>query len=136
MATTSPKKVTFKQFLSAFSSLELPFQLSADSHTIFDKENKTLPFRIIDQFLPEIAASHNEYVEYIPCIKHLIEDGLYGIILWKADLLVYDFILITMTDKGQYIDHRPICGMYTEDEIIHQSVANFDEDFLIHVIQS
>jgi hypothetical protein len=55
-------------------------------------------------------------------------------VYWKAGLLNYQYVLATFEKNGTLIDRAIISGIYTDGEVLTQSVATFEEDWMIRIV--
>ena len=127
---------TFKDFLSKFPFIELPTTLGEETHHIFSKENDPIPAQIIDTFILPIEGDldGDPMTEYIACFQLPIPKGFHAIVYWKAELLNYQYKLITFDTKGNNVDEKVIAGStYHNDEVTH-SVAIIKEDLQIYIV--
>lgn len=126
--------VKFENFLSRFPIVKPPFTIGEDSHHTFSKKNDPLQQLMINQFiLPHEGGIQDEYTEYVPCIKIPDTYQFHAVIYWKAGLMDYQYVLITLTDKGELIDKRIIAGTFSDGQTLTTSVATMDEDWVIAV---
>jgi len=127
--------MSFEKFISYFPVVEPPFTITETSIDSFKQNNDYLPGTLTEEWLETIEGEESdEFTEFFPCLRLPDRDDYIGILYWKASLLRYEFILSTMTKKGQFIDKRVIAGMLVRDPLIIKSVANIDEDLIIHVM--
>ena len=127
-------RLTFDQFIDLFIEIELPFHISPETCDVFILENKLLTFDILEEFLPFLVDDYSDIVEFVACMSFQMLNGIWVAVLWKADLLQHDYLLVTFSKTGTYIDHTRICGTDVVDGKVLQSAALVDEDYLIHVI--
>lgn len=135
-------KKTFKapqprlsDFLKAFPELSMPVVLGEDTHHAFSKNNKPIPNHLVAHFLAPLQPEDaDEFTEYIPCFKIAGTENFEAIVYWKAELLNYQYILLTFTNKGELIDQKVIAGTTVEHNTLTTSVANIDEDLIITVV--
>ncbi len=126
---------TFTDFLGRFPLIELPTTLGEESHHIFSSENDPIPIQIIDTFiLPIENEESNPLTEYIACFQLPMPQGFHAIVYWKAELLNYQYKLVTFDTKGNKVDERVIAGTTYLDDELTQSVAIIKEDLQIYVV--
>lgn len=124
-------------FLSYFPEIVPPITLTEDSIDHINASNDPLPFYLIKTFIESwevIDESEAEFIEYVPCLKLPKLNKFHSLIYWKAGLMKYDFILANIDETGQLIQRKTICGTMVENELIKKSVANIDEDYIIHIV--
>jgi hypothetical protein len=125
----------FESFLSYFPEITPPITLTEDSIDHINATNDALPYHLLNSFINNWEGEEDlALTEYIPCLK-LPKNGKFNtIIYWKASLLRYDFIMATIDDIGNLIQRKNLCGTLVEDNVIKKSVANIDEDYIIHIV--
>ncbi|GLR16985.1 hypothetical protein [Portibacter lacus] len=127
-------KPSFSQFLDFFPPVELPVNLTDDSLIIFSKENKALPVVLLQEFILEHDQSEtDEFTEYVPCFQIPNTENFYAVVYWKAQLLTYEYRLITFDLQGNFITGKVIGGTLTNGNTVIKTVANIDEDWIIHI---
>ena len=126
--------MTFKEFLSFFPVVDLPITLSEDMVEIFSKNNKVLPSSAIAEFISKWEPEIDEYVEFIPCIQLPAEEEFIGLVYWKGGLMQYEYIIVTLTKKGELISRKSISSTIVEGDAIKKSVAHIDEDLIINIM--
>lgn len=125
----------FDSFLSYFPEIQPPITLTEDSIDHINATNDPLPFHLIKLFIDNWETNEDiELTEYVPCLKFPKINKFNTIIYWKASLMRYDFILATLDDLGKLIQRKTLCGTIIEDNMIKKSVANIDEDYIIHIV--
>ncbi len=131
----SKNKATFRQFVNFFPEVELPVHLTDDTLSVFSKENKALPAPMVSDFIVKYDNTEpDEYTEYIPCFKIPETENFIGLIYWKAQLLNYEYHLVTYDTKGQFITGKVIAGIISNGNTLIKSVATIDEDWIIHIV--
>ncbi len=127
--------IKFSEFVNKFPAIDLPITITMDSSRHFSQQNDPFPPLMIQQFiLPYDIGEVDEYTEYVPCLRIKGTKGMQALLYWKAGLMTYDFILITFTDKGAFIDNKVIAGTKVEGNSLVMAVATIDEDWVIHVV--
>ncbi len=133
------KAMDFSEILAFFPEIELPVTLSERDHHSFSINNKPLPGEVVESFfLPlEKMGTLDEFTEFIPCfaIPGTNEFGFQAIVYWKASLLHYTYYLATFTNQGVLIDKKPLAGISSDADVIRQSVASIEPDWMIYVAQ-
>ncbi len=132
----SNKSKRFRALLACFPAVELPIELTSDTHHIFSRENKPISQELIRQFLIEDAKrDFGEFEEYVACFRLPGQEEYVGIVYWKADLMEYKYILKTFDRKGDMIAAQIIAGMKSNGDTLLNRVASFDEEGLIHIAE-
>lgn len=128
-------KVTLTDVLRFFPEVELPITLNEDMAHNFSSTNKPLPQAILHSHITVWEGELDEYTEYVPCLRLKTDSSeFHALIYWKAELLSYAYILVTIDQQGNLIDRKPIASMLADSEAIKQSVAHIDEDFIINIM--
>lgn len=128
-------KLTFSQFLDFFPIVDLPVLLSDESLIVFSKENLILPIPFIEQFISKYDLSEiDEFTEYIPCFRIPETENFHGIVYWKAQLMNYEYHLLTFDQHGNFITGKVIGGMISNGTSLIKTVATIDEDWVIHIV--
>jgi len=129
MTAIDPQQITL--LLSFFPEVSPPLVLSEDLALTFSKSNAPLPMDLIVQTIAQWEEL-DEYTEIIPCLSLVINDKHKGIIYWKGSLLSYQYTLITILEEREIISRKIIAGTISNGKTIKKSVANIDEDLVIH----
>lgn len=133
-----PDKTSVDQFLEFFPLVELPVTVTEDSIVVFDSRNDVLPKAGIEQFIIswEGGQEIDEYTEFVPCFRLPdTSEDYHAIVYWKGGLLKYEYLLVTFDKKeGKLINRKSIAGTIAEGSLIKKSVAQIDEDLIIHIM--
>jgi hypothetical protein len=131
----SKSKPNLSQFLDFFPPVELPVNLTDESIMVFSKENKAIPVLLQQEFI--IKHDHtdsDEFTEYVPCFQIPETENFYAVVYWKAQLLTYEYHLVTFDKNGEFITGKVIGGTITNGNTIIKTVATIDEDWIIHIV--
>jgi len=132
------KEPTLSHLLEYFPEVELPVTISEDSITTFDSVNEVLPKSLIEHYIIKWEASQDidEYTEFVPCFRLPdSSEDYHAIVYWKGGLLRYEYLLVTIDKRKEtIITRKSIAGIISEDDKIKQSVAQIDEDLIIHIM--
>ncbi len=126
--------VKLDNFLERFPVIKPPITLGEDSHLAFSKRNEPLQQLMIEQYILPLEGPLDEFTEYIPCFRIPDTYQFHAIVYWKAGLMDYQYILLTLTDKGEMIDKRVIAGTFSDGKTLTNSVATIDEEWMITVV--
>lgn len=132
---SATKKVSFKELLHYFPKVDLPITLGEHTHHNFSENNEPLPLALVTHFFEPLHREEmDEHTEFIP--GFLLPDtfGFVAMVYWKASLMNYQHILLTTTEKGEYIDHRVIAGTAFDMDTVVQSVATITPDWEIVIV--
>lgn len=125
---------SFQAFLDKFPPLDTPLTLGENSHHTFSSINDPLSQGLIDQFiLPHEEGQMDELTEFVPCFCVSNAERLIVLVYWKAGLMNYQYVMLTYTEKGQWIDRKVIGGTYSDGNTLTQSIATIDEDLIITI---
>lgn len=129
------KLVSFEHFIERFPEVRLPVALTEESQRLFSATNEPFPQAIIEQYLlPLEGIEPDPYTEFVPCFRIPETYEFHAIVYWKAALLDYQFMLVTLTKQGEVIDKKAIAGTYYDGEMLLNSVATIDEDWEIIIV--
>ena len=128
-------KIKFQDFLFKIPEVELPVTLSEETLAIFSKENDPINPLMAHQFINVFEDSDmDDMTEYVPCFKVPKTDNFHAVVFWKAELLNYQFVLMTYDKAGNFIDSRTLAGTTSNGELVIKSVATFGEDWSIYIV--
>ncbi len=129
------EKLNFGHFLEKFPEIELPITLTEESALAFSKANPPLSFHLIQEYILPIELEEvDDLTEYVACLRIPETNGFFAIIYWKASLMNYQYILATFSKNGELIDRKVIGGTYSDGDLLVQSVATIEEDWIIYVV--
>lgn len=133
-----PSKIaipTLDDMLSYFPEIELPVTLAEESAEAFSKNNKPLPPQIISEYIMKWETEEaDEMTEFVPCLTVTKTEDFIGLVYWKASLLVYEFILVSITHAGDLISKKVIASTKLDGDIVKKSAAVIDEDLIVHIV--
>lgn len=130
-----PPKVTFQDFLDRFPEIELPVTLTTENQIEFSRTNQPLPQVMVERLIAAIEGeAPDEFTEFIPCFQIPQTHDFHAIVYWKGGLMNHQYILATLSKKGELIDKAAIAGTYSDGEALVQSVATIEEDWIIYII--
>ncbi len=126
---------SFSQFLDFFPTIELPVNLTDESLMVFSKENKALPPAFVQEYiLAHDQKEGDEFTEYVPCFQIPNTENFFGVVYWKAQLLTYEYHLITFGKDGEFITGKVVGGTLSNGNTVIKTVASIDEDWIIHMV--
>ncbi len=130
------KPVSFRAMVDQFPEIELPITLGSETHHIFSKENKPLSkSHIITYLVDQDKSLLSEFAEFVSCFRIPMANDIVGLVVWKADLLTYEYHLFTFDQKGNRIASHVIAGTKTDGETILQRAATIEDDGLILIAE-
>lgn len=133
---STQQKVKFSSFLKIFPEVELPITLTDDLHHVFSKNNDPLPAAMIQTYLLENEeVEPDEFTEYIACFRFPKTEKFHAVLYWKAELLTYEYILVTYDEKGSQISKRVVAGTKAEGNMLERTVATIEEDWIIYCVR-
>ncbi|HRD07136.1 MAG TPA: hypothetical protein PK037_06205 [Saprospiraceae bacterium] len=126
---------SFDALLGYFPEITLPVTLTDESVDIINASNDPLPVGLTTEFIQtwEGGEEADEFTEYMPCFRFKPHKDITAMVYWKASLMRYEFIMVTLNDKHEVISKKTICGTLVEGDLIKKSVARIDEEFIIHI---
>jgi hypothetical protein len=126
---------TFSQFILKFPEASLPLTLTEESiHAM--QSNDSLTAEMIEQFIgAQEVSDHDALTEYIACFRIPETPDFHAVVLWKAALMTYEYILATFNKKGELISHATIAGLKSDGESVIRSVATIDSDWIIQIVE-
>ena len=127
-------KITFGDLLELFPQLELPLFLDDESASLFSQNNDPFPVELFDAMLRPLLPDDDEYTEYVPCFR-ISQDEYHALVIWKASLLTYEYLMLIFDKKGQFLSSERIGGMLVRDDQLFRRVAHFDEEGIIHIAE-
>ena len=126
---------TFADFAGKFPPVPMPVTLGEDTHHVFSTANEPLPDAMIVQYIhpTETEAADDPFTEYVPCFAIDDTDHFIALVWWKAELMNYEYVLTTFTDKGALIDRKVIAYTRIRGDKIQRAVATINEDWEIFI---
>ncbi len=129
------QKVSFPEFLERFPEVELPVTLSEGLQLEFSRENGVLSQAMVIKLVNVIEGEEpDEFTEFIPCFQIPNTLDFHAIVYWKGGLMNYQYILATLSKKGELIDKAVLAGTYSDGDVLVQSVATIENDWIIYII--
>lgn len=130
------QKVSLAQFIDYFPVLPLPVTLSENTHHDFSKQNEPFPAAVIREYLLPLEGLEkmDDLLEFVPCFRIPDTKNFEAIVYWKAELLNYNYVLVTFLKDGTFIDKRVIAGTTIINQTITRSVATIDSDWSIYIM--
>ena len=128
-------KLEFHNLLRFFPEMDLPVTLNGESIRVFQANNDPLPALAAQLLHASTDPEEEEFTEFVPCMRFKDTFDFYALIYWKAGLMKYEYFIATFDKEGTLISHAVIAGMKTVGESMIQSVANIDEDWIIHIVE-
>jgi len=131
----SKNRPSFSQFLDFFPPVDLPINLTDETLMVFSKENKPLPSPFVAEYIMKHDNTEpDEFTEYVPCFRIPDTDNFQAVVYWKAQLLNYEFHIITFDNKGEFITGKVLGGTITNGDTVIKSVASIDKDWIITIV--
>lgn len=123
-----------ERILHYFPETTLPVLISEDHLSEYESESEPFPQSFIEEVLHQWEKDADEFTEFIPCFRLPKEEKFHSVIYWKATLLKYDFVLVTLDKNGDLINKKSIASTIVNDNIIKKSVASIEPDLIINII--
>jgi hypothetical protein len=123
------------EILHYFPRVELPILLSDDHLSEYESSNDQLPQSFIEKYIYDWEKeTEDDMSEYIPVGSLPPTEKFYPIIYWKAGLLRYDFILVTLSKLGDVISRKSIASTIVHGQTIKKYIASIDPDYIITIV--
>ncbi len=130
----SKKKTDFDHFIASFPPISLPITLGEDTHITFSRNNQPLHQDLIRDFIEPLEDQvFDDLMEVVPCFRIADIKDFYAIVYWKAELMNYQYILVTISKEKELIDKKTIAGTFSDGIQLTQSVATINEKRQIYV---
>ncbi len=124
---------SIQDFLSYFEEVTPPLVITEDTISNIKDVTRPLPNEMIIEFIQRWDESIDELTEITPCFSLPPTSEYTAIVYWKASLLKYEYIMVTLDSSHTMIAKKTLCGTLIEGDIIKKSVAKIDEDLIIHI---
>ncbi|MEM9549117.1 MAG: hypothetical protein AAGA77_24230 [Bacteroidota bacterium] len=130
------RKIELEDLLSFFPEVELPIEVTEDLVNTADSVNKVLPASIIEKYIVqwEKKEDFDEFTEFVPILRIREAEEFHALVYWKGGLMKYEYILVTLDKKGNFITRKPIASTLSDGNTVKKSVAKIDEDMIIHIM--
>lgn len=131
------KSISFDFFLEQFPVTELPFTLGEETVRVISQSTDPLNGTLVEKFIHplEEAAVNEEFTEFVACFQLPPQENFVGLVYWRADLLQYHYVLVTLDSKtGELIDRQVIAGTSYDGEELTQSSSAITEDLTIYIV--
>jgi hypothetical protein len=129
------KKFHIADLVEFFPGLEMPVTLSNDSAWKISENNRPIPAVLIEEYILGWEDEEpDEMTEFVPCFKIEGTTEFTALVYWKAGLLKYEYIIVTLDKRGQLISRKQIAGTSVDGDLIKSYVAHIDEDLTIHIV--
>lgn len=131
---TASKSISLDEFLSFFPLVDLPIALSDEIISQISKANKILPVIAITTFMSQWEPELDDATEIMACCQLPPEEKYYSLVYWKAGLMSYEFILVTIDKEANLIQKKVIAGIISNGITIKQSTAKIEDDLTINIM--
>lgn len=132
---TATESISLEEFLSFFPLVDLPIALSDDIIFEISKTNKILPVIALTTFVAKWEKELDDETEIMACCQLAPQDDFYSLVYWKAGLMSYEFILVTIDKvEGNLIQKKVIAGVISNGSTIKQSTAKIEDDLSIQIM--
>ncbi len=125
---------SFHTFLSYFPEVDLPINISDDYVDEFSRHNTPIPISYINEYIIPLEKEHDDYTEYIPCLRMKDTPDMHVIVYWKGGLLKYEFVMVSFDKSGNMLSRKVIASTIASDTTVKKSVATITEDWIIHIV--
>lgn len=130
-------KISYSFFLEQFPVATLPLTIGEETVREISKATKPLNRQVIEQFIVplEEAKVNEEFTEFVACFQLPPQENFTGLVYWRADLLQYHYVLVTLDSKtGALIDRKIVAGTSYDGEDLTQSSAAITEELTLYVV--
>ncbi len=125
---------SFNHFLNKFPKVKLPQTLKEEDVRIYSANNDPLPDKLIQEFILPHEGESDDLTEFVPCFRLAGLKDFHAVVFWKAELMNYQYIMVTYEKGGRAIDRRVLAGIVSDGNIIIRSVAQLDADMSILIM--
>ena len=129
--------IPIENFLEFFPVAELPLTIGEETVRAISHSTEPLPGSLIEAFIHplEEAMVNEEFTEFVACLQFPHQEKYTAIVYWRADLLQYHYVLVTL-DKvtGEMIARQVIAGTSFDGEELLQSSAAITEDLTVYIV--
>ena len=128
---------SFENFLEFFPLAELPLTIGEETVRAISQSTDPLPGALIETFIHplEEAMVNDDFTEFVACMQFPPQEVYTGIVYWRADLLQYHYVLVTIDNKtGEMIARQVIAGTSFDGEELLQSSAAITEDLTVYIV--
>ena len=127
--------ISFSDFIKYFPEIDLPVVIAEESIHNFSQLNRPLPVGSFPYFLTQSEEEPDEFTEFIPCLRFLVSDEVVVILIWKGELMSYEYSLISYQLRtGKEIQRKVIAGTKIIDQWIIKSSAVISADFEVDIL--
>jgi hypothetical protein len=129
--------IPLDNFLEFFPVAELPMTIGEETVRAISQSTEPLPGALIETFIHplEEAMVNDDFTEFVACLKLPPQEKYTGIVYWRADLLQYHYVLVTLDNKtGEMIARQVIAGTSFDGEELLQSSSAITEDLTIYIV--
>lgn len=129
--------LSFANFLEFFPVAELPLTIGEETVRAISQVNEPLPSALIEAFIHplEEAMVNDDFTEFVACLQLPPQANYTGIVYWRADLLQYHYVLVTLNSKtGELLARQVIAGTSYDGEELLQSSAAITADLTIYIV--
>ncbi|MBK9150630.1 MAG: hypothetical protein IPM26_06345 [Saprospiraceae bacterium] len=123
-----------ESLLLFFPEIELPVLLTEEMKDSFESENEMLPRELIDSYLAQWEQQIDEFTEFIPCFRLPAQEHFTALVYWKGSLLRYEYVIVTLDKKWNFISRKVIASTVVEGDKINRSIASIEPDLTINII--
>ncbi len=125
---------SFNHFLNKFPKAKLPQTLKEEDVRTYSMDNDPLPDKLIQEYILPHEGETDDLTEFVPCFRLAGLKDFHAVVFWKAELMNYQYIMITYEKGGKAIDRRVLAGIVSDGQIIIRSVARLDTDMSIFIM--
>ncbi len=127
-------EVSFEDFIHKFPVIRLPILLSPESQIEFSRDNTALHPLEIERFIG--PQNKDTLEEIVPCFRLPETNDFVAIVYWRAQLLVYEYVLASYSLQGELLSRKVIAGIKSNTQTVIQRAVTIDEDWNIYTSDS
>ncbi len=124
----------FNVFLARFTIVDPPVQVDDETYHEINEIHEPLPNILVSAFV-ERKGADEDLAEYVPVFRLPDLHNFVCLVFWRAGVLQYDYILAIFTQEGARIDQKVVASTIYSQEKTIKSVAKFDEEGMVTVIE-
>jgi len=128
--------ISLKEFLAQFPEVKLPITLTDETQRVFSQTNEPFPQRMIEEYLIPLEGQEeiDEFTEFVPCFRIPDTFDFHAVVYWVAQLMNYQYIMVTFTKDGALIDKKVLGGTFYDGKTLTTSIATIDEDWTMVIM--
>lgn len=128
--------LSFKEFLSYFPQVDLPFTLQEGSEHEFGLGSEGPGIAELEQWIfPHLPFEADEFTEIIPGVHWKSSENCTLIVFWAARLMKYSFIVYSYDPNGTWKSSCEVAGFTVFGNDLVRRMARVDDPDTIYVVE-